>query len=84
MSRLRCFEQNNGREKIIELVKYSREQCELKCTGTDIIQIKELSAYDVCREHYNQSRSYIERIQATIPGFTAKKIAAIRNGLNEI
>lgn len=25
MSRLRCFEQNNGREKIIELVKYSRE-----------------------------------------------------------
>ena len=84
MSRLRCFEQNNGREKIIELVKYSREQRELKRTGTDAIPIKELSAYDVCREHYNQSRSYIERIQATIPGFTAKKIAAIRNGLNEI
>ena len=84
MSRLRCFEQNNGREKIIELVKYNRKQRELKRTGTDAIQIKELSAYDVCREHYNQSRSYIERIQATIPGFTAKKIAAIRNGLNEI
>ena len=84
MSRLRCFEQNNGREKIIELVKYSREQHELKRTGTYAILIRELSAYDVCREHYNQSKSYIERIQATTPGFTAKKIAAIRNVLNEL
>ena len=84
MSRLRCFEHNNGREKIIELVKYSREQHELKRTGTYAILIRELSAYDVYREHYNQSKSYIERIQATIPEFTAKKIAAIRNRLNEL
>ena len=84
MSRLRCFEQNNGRDKIKDLVKYSREQRELKRTGTDDIPVKALSAYDVCKEHYNQSRGYIERIQATIPCFTVKKIAAIRNGLNEL
>lgn len=33
MSKLRCYERNNGRESIINLVKYSREQRLLKATG---------------------------------------------------
>lgn len=84
MSRLRCYEQNHGRDKIIELVKYSRKQRELSRTGTDDMPVKVFSASDVIKEHYNQSRSYIERMQATIPGMTARKIAAIRTGLNNL
>lgn len=84
MSRLRCYEQNNGREKIIDLVKYSREQRELKRTGTDNVPVKSIKIYNIWEEHYDQAKSYIDRIQATIPGFTVKKIAAIRNGLNAL
>ena len=79
MGRLRCYEQNNGRDKIIELVKYSRKQRELSRTGTDDMPVKVFSASDVIKEHYNQSR-----LQATIPGMTARKIAAIRTGLNNL
>ncbi|GEM_PF-3679367 len=46
--------------------------------------VKVFSASDVIKEHYNQSRSYIERLQATIPGMTARKIVAIRTGLNNL
>lgn len=35
MSKLRCYERNHGREKIINLVRYSREQRKRKRTGTD-------------------------------------------------
>lgn len=84
MSRLRCYEQNQGRDKIIELVKYSRKQRELSRTGTDDMPVKVFSASDVIKEHYNQSGSYIERMQATISGMTARKIAAIRTGLNDL
>ena len=34
MSKLRCYERNYGREKIIDLVKYSRKQRKLARTGT--------------------------------------------------
>jgi len=84
MSRLRCYEKNYGREKIIDLVKYSREQRELGRTGTDDVPVKAFSAADIINDHYDQSRSYIERLQATIPGMTARKIALIRTGLNDL
>ena len=84
MSRLRCYERNHGREKIIELVRYSREQRMMKRTGTEDVCIKEISMKEIMREHYDQSRSYIDRIQATIPGLTARKTASIRTQLKLI
>lgn len=81
MSKLRCYERNYGREGIINLVRYSREQRELAATGTDNVPIKAISVREILTDHYDQARSYIDRIQAHIPGQTAKKTAAIRNHL---
>lgn len=81
MSNLRCFEKNNGREKIIEFVRYSREVRKGLRTGTDDIPVKAFTLREVTAEHYDQAKSYIERIQATIPGLTARKQVAIRNQL---
>ena len=81
MSKLRCYERNHGREKIIELVRYSREKRMLKRTGTDNACIKQVTMKEIMAEHYNQGRSYIERLQVTIPGLTAKKTSCIRTQL---
>ena len=81
MSKLRCYERNNGREKIIDLVRYSRDIQKGHRTGTDNEIIKKISLREITAEHYDQARSYIERIQATIPGMTAKKTASIRTQL---
>lgn len=81
MSKLRCYERNYGRDGIIDLVRISREQRKLKATGTDCVPVKEISLREIRAEHYDQAKSYIERIQVTIPGFTAKKTAAIRTQL---
>ena len=81
MSKLRCYEKNYGRDRIIDLVKYSREVRKGLRTGTDDIPVKALTLREVTAEHYDQSKSYIERIQATIPGLTARKSAAIRTQL---
>lgn len=82
MSRLRCYERNYGPEKIIDLVRYSREQRCLKRTGTDECDVKKVSMREIMNDHYEQSRSYIERIQATVPGLTARKTAGIRTQLH--
>jgi peroxiredoxin len=81
MSKLRCYEHNYGREGIINLVRYSREQKQLKATGTDSIPVKEVSLREIKAEYYSQARSYIDRLQAHIPGLTAKKAASIRTQL---
>lgn len=78
MSKLRCYEKNYGREKIINLVRYSREKKKQLRTGTEDIPVKALTLRQITAEHYDQSKSYIERIQATIPGLTARKETAIR------
>ncbi len=78
MSKLRCYEKNHGREKIIELVRYSREQRKLARTGTDDVAPVKVTLQEIKREHYDQARSYIERIQASIPVGRASKIASIR------
>lgn len=84
MSKLRCYEKNHGREKIIELVRYSREKRQLARTGTEDAGIRKISYEGIRREHYNQSRSYIDRIQATMPGTTSRKIMSIRNHIRGI
>ena len=78
MSKLRAYERNYGREKLIELVRYSRKQRIEKRTGTDDEIVAKVSLREIRSEHYDQSRSYIDRIQATIPGLTARKTMAIR------
>ena len=84
MSRLRCYERNYGREKIIDLVRYSRQQRKLKSTGTVPKEIAELSAADFMYDKYSQAKSYIERMQATIPGITARKQSSIVFGMRLI
>ena len=84
MSKLRCYEKNYGREKIIELVRYSRKERKLNRTGTEDAEARQLHLYEICAEHYNQSKSYIDRVQATIPGMTAKKKATIRERIRLI
>ena len=81
MSKLRCYEKNYGRDEIIELVRYSREIKKGLRTGTDDIPVKAFTLRELTTEHYDQAKSYIERIQATIPGLTARKQAAIRTQL---
>ena len=82
MSKLRCYDRNYSREKIIYLVRYSREKQRGLRTGTDDEVIKKISVREVTAEHYDQARSYIDRLQASIPGLTAKKSASIRTQLN--
>ena len=82
MSKLRCYDRNYSREKIIYLVRYSREKQRGLRTGTDDEVIKKISVREVTAEHYYQARSYIDRLQASIPGLTAKKSASIRTQLN--
>ena len=78
MSKLRCYERNNGRDGIINLVKYSRKLRKGNSAVVDNSISKEISLREIRAEHYKQSRSYIERIQAQIPGETVRKIASIR------
>lgn len=78
MSKLRCYERNFGREKIIDLVRYSRDLQKGRRTGTDDEFVKRINLCEITVEHYDQAKSYIERIQATIPGLTARKTASIR------
>ena len=81
MSKLRCFEKNNGRDKIIDLVKYSREHRGMEATGTEDISPRMYKVREIIAEHYDQARSYIDRIQAHFVDGTAKKTAAIREQL---
>jgi len=77
MSKIRCFERNHGRENMIELVRYSREIRNGLRTGTDDEMINKISMREIMTEHYDQARSYIERLQATIPGMSARKTVSI-------
>ena len=86
MSALRCFVKNEGEEKIIELVRYMREGQRKKKTGTDDSECPKIRFYHTANmtDGYSTARSYIDRIQATIPGMTARKSYAIRNQLRLI
>lgn len=82
MSKLRCFERNYGREGIIYLVRYSRAQRKLKRTGTDDI-VRNVPFRHLAHEHYDQARSYIDRIQVCVPQ-EIRKIAGIRERIGLI
>ncbi|MBQ6889038.1 MAG: ISLre2 family transposase [Lachnospiraceae bacterium] len=86
MCKLRCFVRNNGREKVVDLVKYRREkelEQSLPATGTDgmvdSMQRKEYTKAQ--REAY----TYIERLQATL-GYTStvRKTLSIREQIGNL
>ncbi len=85
MCRLRCFVKNNGREKIIDLVKYRREMAmaDLEATGTDgMIEQKQI------RRKYTRDQlitaAYEERMRVTLDGLTVRKTLAIREQIGNI
>ncbi len=80
MSKLRCYEKNYGREGIIYLVQYSRNQRKLARTGTDNQLVKNVKLRDIVAEHYDQSRSYIDRMQVSLPQ-EIRKMFCIREQL---
>ena len=81
MSKLRCYERNYGREKLLQLVRIGREERKLEATGTEGISVKEIRLRDVLKEHYDASKKYIDGLHASIPGETVKKTFSIRNHL---
>lgn len=82
MTKLRCFERNYERDGIIYLVQYSRDKRKLKRTGTDDIT-KEVPIRHLANEHYDQARSYIERLQVSVPQ-EIRKIVSIREQIRLI
>ena len=81
MSKLRCYERNYGREKLLQLVRLGREERKLGATGTEGISVKEIRLRDVLKEHSDASKKYIDGLQASILGETVKKTFSIRNHL---
>ena len=77
---------NESAEKIIYLVEYRRGEkyrASLPATGSEgMIDVKEYRKR-VSREQ-REIQSYVERLQATIPGHTVRKTLAIRGHLREI
>lgn len=85
MCRLRCYVRNEGREKLIDLVEYQRKKVleSEKATGTDgMIDITAKQKY--VTQEQRRIMEYTERIQASIPGATVKKILSIRNRISAI
>ena len=85
MCRLRCFVKNYGADKIVELVEYRRmkQLCGLKATGTDGM-VEPRAAKERISSEQRRAMSYVERIQATIPGLTVRKTLAIRERLGDL
>ena len=86
MCMLRCFVENYGSEKIIELVRYTREKKrELKATGTEGISIGQEEIKKVFETRHLSYGGYIDRLQVEIPGYyTIKKTLAIREQIGFI
>lgn len=85
MCRLRCFIRNYGREKVIDLVRYHREQ-ELAIgleTGTEDMIEKQTRKKYTARQ--KEAHRYAESLHATISrNTTVRKILAIREQIGNI
>ena len=85
MCKLRCYVRNNGRAKVVDLVKYRREKEmeQLPATGTDgMLDDKQRKKYTKAqREAY----AYIERIQVTLGSTsTVRKTLSIREQISNL
>ena len=86
MCKLRCYVRNNGRAKVVDLVRYRRErelQSRLKMTGTDgMVDPVERTRYT---KEQREAYSYIERLQATLGiNSTVKKTLSIREQIGNL
>ena len=66
MSKLRHYERNYGREKLLQLVRIGREEKKLGATRTEGINVKEIRLRDVLKKHYDASKNYIDGLHASI------------------
>ena len=64
MSKLRCYERNYEREKLLQLARMGREERKLETTGTKEISVNEIRIRDVLKEHYDTSKKYINGLYA--------------------
>ena len=76
---------NNGREKIIDLVKYRREMAmaDQVATGTDGMIEKSQVKRKYTRDQLITA-AYEERMRVTLEGLTVRKTLAIREQINNI
>jgi hypothetical protein len=87
MCRLRCFVRDYGEDKIIDLVRCRRQRKqkqEVLATGTDGMPIKREMLRHGIREHRDQTRVYIERLQSSIPDGSIRKAISIRERIHLI
>ena len=77
MSKLRCYVKNYGSDRIIDLVRYSRSLGKFRSIPEEGVCIPHMTQREIRAEHYNQARSYIDRLQARMPGITSRKSVSI-------
>lgn len=85
MCKLRCYTRNYGRDKIVSLVRYRREQecLRQKAVGAeDLIDQPAKARYTA---QQRRDRAYIERIQVTLQaGSTVRKTLMIREQIGSV
>lgn len=85
MCKLRCFIRNYGREKVIDLVNYCREQEMLDALKTGTEGMIELPIRKKYTAKQQEAYQYAQRLHATLAeGSTVRKILAIREQLGGI
>ena len=86
MCRLRCYVRDYGEEKVINLVRYCREQKKNEATGTVGGEPKFARGYltKLLHGQHDSDRVYLEKIQATIHSVDIRKKLAIRERLSNI
>ena len=85
MCKLRCYVRNYGRGKIVELVRYRREQECLRQKAVGCEELIDQPAKVRYTAEQRRNRAYIERLQATLQlGSTARKTLAIREQIGSI
>ena len=85
MCRLRCYVRNYGRGKVVELVRYRREQECLRQKAAACGEMIDGPAKIRYTAEQRRNRAYIERLQATLRiGSTVRKTLAIREQIGSI
>lgn len=79
MCKLRCYKENGG--NILELVQ---RQKELKATGTEGKDLRIIEILGKQTRKVNMDDYYINRMQATIPGYSAMKQIAISTHISNL
>lgn len=85
MCKLRCYVRNYGREKIVDLVRYRREQECLRQKAVGAEEMIDSTGKVRYTAEQRRNRAYIERLQATLQlNSTVRKTLAIREQIGSI